>query len=357
MLLAEVTERAAEVDTVLWCDDAHDSDAVVRADAIGASLGPNGRSLMISTTDPRTGVVRRPGVLTAPLLLGRLVAALNLERTGVRGAPVTVPPLAGGRVLLAEDNDVNRTVFRRMIELLGVECDTVADGSAAIDAVLGGAPYDVVLMDLQMPRTDGLEATRRIRAAGSGTPILALTATALHGDRERCLEAGMDGHLSKPITLVELRAALEPYLSAGAAPEEGDEAVTPPDAAPDDPVDLSKLLELEAQLDDRALVVTTVHTFLAQLDGRRAAIAEALRTHDHDALRAAAHTLKSSSALLGADPLAEACARVERGAAATGGETELDALVADVEGAVAGATRLMADYLAADERTECAGQR
>ena len=337
MLLAEVAGRAGEVDTVLWCDDAHDPDAVGRADAVGAALGPDGRSLMISTTDPRTGIVRKPGVLTAPLLLRRLASALNHERTGVRGAPVTVPRLGGGRVLLAEDNDVNRTVFRRMIQLLGVECDTVPDGSAAIDAALGDTPYDLVLMDLQMPRTDGLEATRRIRATGSATPILALTATALHGDRERCLEAGMNGHLSKPITLPELRAALEPYLAAESAP-----------------LDLGKLRELEAQLDDRALVVTTVNTYLEQLDGRRTAMTEALRARDHDALRYAAHTLKSSSALLGADPLAEACAQLERSAIASSSETELTALVADVEDAVAGAMRLMAGYLAADEGIECA---
>jgi CheY-like chemotaxis protein/HPt (histidine-containing phosphotransfer) domain-containing protein len=356
MALADVAGRTAEVDTVLWCDDSHDPDAVVRADAVGAALGPNGRSLMISTTDPRTGVVRKPGVLTAPLLLRRLVAALNLERTGVRGAPVTVPPLGGGRVLLAEDNDVNRTVFCRMIQLLGVECDTVPDGGAAIDAVLGGTPYDVVLMDLQMPRTDGLEATRRIRAAGATTPILALTATALHGDRERCLEAGMDGHLSKPITLPELRAALEPYLSPGPEPATDAEPALP-QQAPDDPLDLSKLRELEEQLDDRALVITTVNTFLAQLDGRRTAMTEALRAGDHDALRAVAHTLKSSSALLGADPLAEACAQLERSATARSGATELTALVAGVQDAVAAAMRLMAGYLAADERTECAAQR
>jgi len=356
MLLAEVPGRAAEVDTVLWCDDAHDPEAVGRADAVGAALGPNGRFLMISTTDPRTGVVRKPGVLTAPLLLGRLVAALNHERTGVRGAPVTVPPLGGGRVLLAEDNDVNRTVFRRMIQLLGVECDTVPDGSAAIDAALGEPPYDLVLMDLQMPRTDGLEATRRIRATGSATPILALTATALHGDRERCLEAGMNGHLSKPITLPELRAALEPYLSPD--PVSADPAPDP-DAEPaqDGPVDLGKLRELEEQLDDRALVVTTVNTYLGQLDIRRAAMAEALQARDHGALRAAAHTLKSSSALLGADPLAEACAQLERSATAHSSEAELTALVAGVESAVAGAMRLMAGYLAADERIECAAQR
>lgn len=350
--LEELSGQIPDVDTVLWCDNAHDPRAVRRADAIIEVLGPRGRALMISTTDPRTGIVRKPGVLTAPLVLGRLVSALNLERTGVRGAPVTVPQLAGGRVLLAEDNDVNRTVFRRMIQLLGVECDAVADGSDAVDAMLGGTPYDVVLMDLQMPRTDGLEATRRVRAAGCGTPILALTATALHGDRSRCLAAGMDGHLSKPITLPELRAALEPYLRGPA-----EEPAAAPEPPGEDPPDLRKLYELEEQLEDRAMVVATVTMFLGQLDARRAALAEALRTRDHDALRATAHTLKSSSALLGADPLAEACAQVERQAIAGATETRLTALVADVERAVAGAIRVMNGYLAADERADGAGQR
>jgi CheY-like chemotaxis protein/HPt (histidine-containing phosphotransfer) domain-containing protein len=332
--------RAPAADTVLWCDDAHDPEAVRRADAVMEALGPQGRALMISTTDPRTGIVRRPGVLTAPLVLARLVSALNLERTGVRGAPVTVPPLDGGRVLLAEDNDVNRTVFQRMIGLLGVECDAVADGAAAADAVLGGPGYDVVLMDLQMPGTDGLEATRRIRAAGNATPILALTATALHGDRERCRDAGMDGHLSKPITLPELREALSRYLTAA-----GRDAAGPVEEA----VDLGALRELEEQLEDRALVITTVTTFLDQLDGRRQALTTALRTRDRDTLRATAHTLKSSSALLGAAPLAAACAQVERAAQAETAETELTALVGAVERAMSGTVRVMSGYLAQDE--------
>ncbi|MEU4217277.1 ATP-binding protein [Actinoplanes sp. NPDC026623] len=353
MRFENLAERVRDVDTVLWCDDSHDPEAVRRADTVIELLGPTGRAQMISTTDPRTGIVRKPDVLTAPLVLRRLVAALNQERTGVRGAPITVPPLNGGRVLLAEDNDVNRTVFRRMIELLGVECDTAADGSAAVSALLGETSYDVVLMDVQMPRTDGLEATRQVRAAGCDTPILALTATALRGDRERCLQAGMNGHLSKPITLPELRAALEPYLTAPAEPAEPEPGPGQDFPAPD----LSKLRDLEEQLEDRALVVTTVNMFLSQLDGRRSALAEALRSQDHDRLRATAHTLKSSSALLGADPLAEACAQVERNAIAGTSAQDLTALVADVESAVAGAIRVMAGYLSDDERADGAVRR
>jgi CheY-like chemotaxis protein/nitrogen-specific signal transduction histidine kinase len=344
--LDDVIARVPDVDTVLWCDDSHDPEAVKRADAVVSALGPTRRGIMISTTDPRHGLVRRPGMITAPLVSRRLLATLNQERTGVRGAPITVPPLSGGRVLLAEDNDVNRNVFRRMIGLLGVQCDVVSEGAAAVEAVLG-APYDVVLMDIQMPAMDGLEATRRIRAGGARTPILALTATALRGDRDRCLEAGMDGHLSKPITLPELRRALEPYLGPKVA--EPEEAAAPsPDAQPAAAlsVDLDRLRDLEEQLADRALVVMTVRTFLSQLDGRRAALAAALDRHDRQAMQATAHTLKSSSALLGADALAGACARIEQRARVEATEHELTALVAEVERAVTGTVETMAGYLA-----------
>jgi CheY-like chemotaxis protein len=290
---------------------------------------------------------------------------VNKERTGVRGAPITVPPLPGGRVLLAEDNEVNRGVFRRMIELLEIECDTAADGESAARAALGERPYDVILMDVQMPGVDGLEATRRIRAAGVSTPVLALTATALHGDRERCLAAGMNGHLQKPITLPELRRALAaqlqpqpavPARSAPAAPAPAAPAPgapvpagptpagpTPPLAEPG--INLDKLRCLEEELADRPLVLATVSTFLAELAGRRAALADALGREDRDALRAMAHTLKSSSALLGAEVLAAACAAVEQHSAA-GPQPELGTLVAAVDRASTATESAMTAYLA-----------
>ncbi len=321
-----------------------------------AAIGDAGRALMVSSTDPRGGLVRRAAMLSAPVTLGRLVSALNQQRTGVRGEPVTIPPLPPGRVLLAEDNEVNRTVLRRMIGVLGVECDTVADGSAAVRELLGETRYDLALMDMQMPGTDGLEATRQVRAAGSRVPVVALTATALPEDRERCLAAGMDGYLTKPITLVKLRRALEPYLTTQPAQGEppvpapltsAQPASPPPPAEPGGEVlSLEQLRELEVQLEGRELVAMTVGTFLAELDGRREAMAGALAAAQRDRLGAVAHTLKSSSALLGAQPLADACARVERLAAAATDIAVLAAAVSEVERA-AGATAIaMAGYLA-----------
>jgi CheY-like chemotaxis protein/HPt (histidine-containing phosphotransfer) domain-containing protein len=341
--LESVIEGTAGVDAVLWCDDAHDPEAARRAERVMAAVGTHGRAVMLSTSDPRTGVVRGPSLITAPITLRRLVSAVNAERRGVRGAPIPVTPLPAGRVLLAEDNEVNRGVFRRMIQLLGLECDAVGDGAAAVAAVLDGPePYDVVLMDVQMPGMDGLEATRKIRAAGATLPILALTATALRGDQERCLDAGMNSHVSKPVTLPELRAALEPHLTGETPPEP--EPEKPAEVAQQPAVDLSRLRDLEEQLADRPLVVTTVSTFLTELGGRRTALSAALARLDRDSLRAAAHTLKSSSALLGADQLAAACAQVERRAAAAV-EPELATLVEAVDRAATGTATALNGYL------------
>jgi len=119
-----------------------------------------------------------------------------------------VPPLS---VLLAEDNEVNQLLARRLLEQAGHAVTAVGTGREAIDALERGR-FDVVLMDIQMPELDGLAATAAIRAAEKNTgrhqTIIAMTAHALKGDRERCIEAGMDGYISKPITAPQLHAVI-----------------------------------------------------------------------------------------------------------------------------------------------------
>jgi CheY-like chemotaxis protein len=110
-------------------------------------------------------------------------------------------------VLLAEDDDVNRMVAQRMLARLGCRVDAVADGRAAVEAA-SARPYDVVLMDVQMPEMGGFEATAQIRRRGIAIPIVAMTAHALHGDRERCLAAGMDDHVGKPVHVEALAEVL-----------------------------------------------------------------------------------------------------------------------------------------------------
>ncbi len=181
---------------------------------------------------PRSGP---PGGLHARL-------ARPLHRSALRGALATLfgdrgesapapaapvraerigPTLFSGRVLVAEDNPVNRKVAVLMLERMGCQVDTVEDGAAAV-ALWEAGDYDLVLMDCQMPRMDGLTATAEIRRreAGTGrrTPIVAMTAGALEEDRDRCLAAGMDGYLSKPARPESVRQVLERYLAPRMAP-------------------------------------------------------------------------------------------------------------------------------------------
>jgi signal transduction histidine kinase/DNA-binding response OmpR family regulator len=131
-----------------------------------------------------------------------------------RRADAQAEPSAGRslHILLAEDNAVNQRVAIRLLEKEGHVVTPVVNGLEAVSAVRTGG-FDLVLMDVQMPEVDGLEATRRIRAAGQHVPIIAMTAHAMKGDEDRCLAAGMDGYVSKPVSAVRLREAIEGLLS------------------------------------------------------------------------------------------------------------------------------------------------
>jgi two-component system sensor histidine kinase/response regulator len=165
--------------------------------------------------------------LTKPISPARLQRAMDQVfcRMVVEGPDLSrqttpvdsgVTSLAGKRILLVEDNPTNRLLAVRLLGKMDLEVETAEDGAAALE-VLGKARFDLVLMDVQMPVMDGLEATRRIRAAGphgmdADIPIVALTAHSLQGDREMCLDAGMDDYITKPVNLRLLRQVLERQL-------------------------------------------------------------------------------------------------------------------------------------------------
>ena len=147
--------------------------------------------------------------------LMRLVAARPLAAPAVSPAiPVTISQPSRGLILVVEDNEVNQLVARSMVAKLGYEADVVADGSEAV-AATAATEYAAVLMDCHMPVMDGFEATKAIRARDDGRrrlPVIAMTAGALDEDRERCLAAGMDDYLTKPVDADNLERVLSRWI-------------------------------------------------------------------------------------------------------------------------------------------------
>ncbi len=204
------------------------------------------------------------------------------------------------KILLAEDNAVNQKVALRLLARLGYRADVVANGLEALEAVRRQS-YDVVLMDVQMPEMDGLEASRRIKLgkAGRAAPrIIALTADAMQGDREKCLAAGMDDYLTKPIKVEALVDALT-RTQPQPAPEDQEAVIDPKIFA-----DFRDSLGADFIGEVLAVFKEDAPELLRNLR-------QALADHDAELFRRAAHSLKSNSASFGAVTLAELARELE----------------------------------------------
>jgi two-component system, sensor histidine kinase and response regulator len=215
------------------------------------------------------------------------------------------------RVLVAEDHPVNRQLVTKLLEKRGHRVTGVEHGRAAVEAIqsAGRQPFDAVLMDLQMPEMGGLEATEAIRAiertSGAHVPIIALTAHAMSGDRERCLAAGMDGYLPKPIDVTELVGTVERLAGGGA--QKPHRATGPPS----NPV-FDEQAALAYTGGDRRLLGEVIAMFQADVPPRLRQIRRALRQRDGAALREAAHALKGALAVVGSTGGRDAAAQLER---------------------------------------------
>ena len=196
------------------------------------------------------------------------------------------------RVLVAEDNPVNQKVAVRQLERVGIPADAVANGVEAVEAVSRG-DYALVLMDLQMPEMDGLSATRELRRRGAVVPIVAVTANALSGDRERCLAAGMDDYLAKPIVEEELVRVLTRFL-----PHEN--------GSPLDDGMVKRLRDVGP-----GFLKEIAAIYLADAPARLAAVREAVAKNDAGAVYVAAHAFKSGSGNIGAMRVHDLCAEIE----------------------------------------------
>jgi signal transduction histidine kinase/DNA-binding response OmpR family regulator/HPt (histidine-containing phosphotransfer) domain-containing protein len=252
---------------------------------------------------------------------------------GRRVGPVRQPPRSGQhslRVLLAEDNAVNQKLVVRLLEKEGHTVVVAGNGREAL-AALGNEAFDLVLMDVQMPEMDGLEATARIRQAEQGTgrhlPILAMTAHAMKGDRERCLAAGMDGYIAKPIHVRELLQRIEALLPPDPQPLAG--SVVEPGAGLWEPANA-----LARVGGDARLLRELVRLFLAECPRWLGEIRAAVAGRDAGRLRQAAHSLKGSLGTFGARVAFEAAQRLE-GMARVGELTGAEQTCAVLAGALA----------------------
>ena len=211
--------------------------------------------------------------------------------------------VASRRVLLAEDGAINQQVAVRLLEERGHSVVVVNNGRAAVKQV-AAQPFDVVLMDVQMPEMDGLEATAAIRRAeaqtGGHVPIVAMTAHAMKGDRDRFLAAGMDGYVAKPVRPHELYAAVE-----GGSPNDEAGLLAPADS----PFEWDAALENVGG--DEAMLRDLVEMFFVECPKLIEQIREHIASADGSELRRAAHTLKGSAHVFGAAAAAEAAHRLE----------------------------------------------
>ncbi|MCW2810744.1 MAG: hypothetical protein JWP61_1202 [Friedmanniella sp.] len=247
-----------------------------------------------------------------------------------------------GRILVVEDNLLNQLVAEGVLSRLGYQSRCVNDGLQALDALRAGS-YAAVLMDCHMPVMDGYTATEQIRrrqAAGelSYLPVIAMTAGALAEDRDRCLNAGMDDYISKPVNFEALEVTLARWVgrTSGADPEPG--AATPEDGdelwtvATLDNSRLADLADLRAA-DGTSMLDIIVDTFLERSGNRLEALRTAAAAGDAGTLADAAHELRGTSATIGADRVAQLCGTMERTARQQGSvpaSAELDRLAVEL---------------------------
>jgi two-component system sensor histidine kinase/response regulator len=268
-------------------------------------------------------------------LFDAIVEAVALDAGGSHAAPRAAagaaPSLAaiaqsrGALILLAEDNEINQILAAEILKVAGYRCEVVCNGQEAVAALLK-KPFDLVLMDCQMPEMDGLEATRQIRRKegeavvlskrGGRIPIIALTANAISGERERCLEAGMDEYLSKPIIpevmIRTIESALSSQAAAGPSAPAGPVDPAPPSASPADgppPFDLDELLQ--RCMGNRDFMAKMLDKFAPAVGDGLERLEESVSQGDLDTAVKVAHMLKGMGANLSAQGVRQAAMELE----------------------------------------------
>ena len=288
-----------------------------------------------------TGVDSTPGVGSTFWFTARLRAGSGMEPTVAISAfcaedrlkQLSTPP----HVLLVEDNPVNQEVARELLEDVGFVIDVASNGAEAVERALA-TRYDVILMDMQMPVMDGLTATRKLRADGCTTPILAMTANAFGEDRRRCLEAGMNDHIAKPVNPDNLYASMVKWLPLGTSSRLVQPTVTPTmtAAADDERATLARLPGIDIEQAMRT-VRNNVCNYLRLLDsflaghGKDHEILESARREQRfDDARRLAHNLKGVAGTLGLCDIHAAACRLNDVLRPGAEQTPIDQYFADL---------------------------
>jgi two-component system, sensor histidine kinase and response regulator len=289
---------------------AHDRDSLARA------LGKTPVDGILDK--PATASTLLDAIITAchqqPILIARAQPTdLRRELAGIRTA------LAGQRVLLVEDNETNQELALELLQNVGIAPDLATNGAQALDKVQHG-DYALILMDCQMPVMDGLEATRLIRQNGrlASTVIVAMTANAMAGERDKCLQAGMNDYLPKPIDIQAFYATLTRWLAPGQVfssrtampPSTGNEAALKPDEI-GTPKLLDRVEALRRMGGDQVLYQRLLSRFGERETDDPQRLRQALDAGNKDAARRMVHSLKGLAANIGADQLAAACRHLE----------------------------------------------
>jgi PAS domain S-box-containing protein len=323
--LREATGLGRNFPLILLDAQMPEMDGFAVAEAIKRNPDWRGATvMMLSSAGQRGDVIRcrELGIaayLTKPVRQADLLDAV-LTALGTR--PTNKPPAAvvtrhslrenrkGFRILLGEDNIVNQTVAVRLLEKNGHKVTVAENGVAALKALEQGS-FDLILMDVQMPEMNGWEATRAIRikekTTGAHIPIVAMTAHAMKGDEEKCLEAGMDAYLTKPVHTRDLLAVIDRLVNSGAG-----DVTMPAQTSPAASVEALDLEAALARLDgDRNLFEELAQIFKSECPKIMAEMRRAISEGDVKALEHQAHSLKGSSAHLSASEVSRTAAEIE----------------------------------------------
>ena len=286
--------------------------------------------VLMSTQNPGSHVARLDGRLAKPIrreelkrCLLSLIGGKELAQKTLGDNPNGTGPKAetlAGRVLLVEDNEVNQEVARHVLRSLGLEITLATNGAEAITALIR-SPYDLVLMDCQMPVMDGYEATRRIRAGkvpNATVPVIAMTAHAMPGDRAKCLEAGMNDYLAKPIQREDVATVLHRWLPAFTAPSPQRQEESATGIETSSPLVFDRSDMLDRLLGDQALAAKIATTFVKEASRRLHDLRQECAAGNATEVFNKLHSIKGSAANVGGKALAALAQELERTAKAGG---------------------------------------